>query len=76
MPSAVSLELWYAALGSPSGVIVSVSDPEKAKMKLYDLRKEANDPDLYLLSIVTSPTAPATELWIVKRKANETQSPV
>lgn len=67
MPSAVSIELWYAALGSPHGVIVSTSDPEKAKQKLYALRKEAGDVDLYLLSIITSPTNPTGELWIVRK---------
>ena len=76
MPSAVSLELWYAALGSPFGIIVQTSDPEKAKQRLYHLRKEAGDQDLYELSIVTSPTAPTSELWIVKRKSDETQSPL
>lgn len=66
--ASVSVELWYQALATPLGVIVRVSDPERAKMRLYALRKEANDPDLDSLSIVQSPTNPGEELWIVRRK--------
>lgn len=73
MAGEVELELWYTALGSPSGIIVETSDPEAAKQKLYRLRDESKDEDLSVLSIVTSPTNPTKDLWIVKRiKPNET----
>lgn len=74
MPSEVSIEQWYTALGSPSGVIVDCcgNDPEKVKEKLYAARKACGDPDLDLLGIVTSPTNPTKELWIVRKK-NEAQ---
>lgn len=68
MSSVLSIDLWYSALASPSGVIIETNDPERAKAKLYSLRALASDPDLEALSIVQSPTAPSTDLWIVKRK--------
>jgi len=68
MASAVSLELWYAALASENGVIVEVSDVERAKQRLYALRREANDLSLESISILTSPTNPTRDLWLVKRK--------
>lgn len=75
MPSEVSIEQWYTALGSPFGVIVDCqdNDPEKVKQKLYAARKACADPDLDILSIVTSPTNPTKELWIVRKK-DEAQS--
>lgn len=74
MQGPLSVELWYRAFGSPLGVIIATGDPERTKMKLYSLRKEANDPDLYLLSILTSPTNPKGELWIVRKAPNAPQS--
>lgn len=68
---AVSLELWYAALGSPSGIIFTTNNIEKTKQRLYALRAETADPDLQDLIIKTSPTNPGGEIWIVKRKPHE-----
>lgn len=74
MPRAIDLSLWYEALGSPFGVIVECSDAEKAKQKLYTLRREAGDKDLESIAIMTSPTNPTKDLWLVKKgkDSNET----
>lgn len=58
------IELLYAALNSELGVAVTTDDPTKLRAKLYTLRKQ--DPDLACLSFTISPTAPRSELWIVK----------
>ena len=58
-------ELLYEALNSAYGIIVNTSDPVKLKNLLYPLRKQ--DPDLECLSFVTSPTAPDSEIWIVRK---------
>ncbi len=60
------LELLYKALHSPAGIIVSTADPERLRQKLYTVRK--SDSDLDCLSFVTSPTAPKTELFILRKE--------
>ncbi len=67
MPRAIDLSIWYEALGSPLGIIIECNDPEKAKQRLYTLRREAADPDLESISIMTSPTNPTKDLWLVKK---------
>ena len=66
MPQPLTLEIWYLALGSPSGIVINVTDMDRAKQKLYKLRADAKDGDLEQLSIQTSPTTP-NQLWIVKK---------
>jgi len=70
------LELLYAALHSPHGVVVDTyGDFERVRQRLYNLRRETQDPDLAVLSFVASPADP-TQLWIVKNdKAKGTSSP-
>jgi hypothetical protein len=63
----LSPEIWYAALASPYGIIVSTDDPVFAKQKLYGIRKGLRDPDLESIAIMTSPHKPESELWLVKR---------
>ncbi len=58
------IELLYAALHSPLGIVVSTTSPERLRQKLYPLRKE--DPALLPLSFIISPFNPGGELWIVK----------
>jgi hypothetical protein len=62
------LELWYEALASSIGIVLSVSDINAAKQALYKARRESADPALDFLSIRVSPLAPQSELWIVKRR--------
>lgn len=64
----VSLELWYAALGSNLGVCIDTSHPEKLRQRLYKLRADAGDPLLDDISIIISPTVPGSHVWLVKRK--------
>lgn len=59
------LELLGEALASPVGIVITTSDPERLRQALY--RARASDPGFALLSIVTSRTAPASEVWIVKK---------
>ena len=63
----------YEALSSEFGVIIQTDNPELTRQRLYAMRKLLKDPDLDCLSILTSPTNPAQDLWIVKRKVDETQ---
>lgn len=70
MPEA-SINLWYEALGTPFGIAILTSDPERLRQKLYALRKASGDPMLDSMSVVISPTNPGSQVWLVKRKANE-----
>jgi hypothetical protein len=60
-----ALPIWYTALHDPRGVKISTPDPTSLKAVLYTARRTANDPALSALMIRTSPTSPATELWII-----------
>lgn len=70
-PAEASLNTLYEALGTPLGIVVQTSDPEKLRQRLYRLRDGSDDPMLKELSIVISPTMPQSQIWIVKRKTNE-----
>lgn len=60
------LELLYQAAGTTLGIVISVSDFEKARQKLYQAKVKAADPELNCLQFRRSPFEPETELWIVK----------
>jgi len=64
------IELLYAALASPNGIIVETSSVERLRQKLYTARRELNDEALEALSLVPSPTNEC-ELWIVRRPQRE-----
>ena len=64
----LSPEFWYEALASEVGIVLRTDDPHLCKQKLYAMRKQLQDPDLDLISILTSPEAPDTDLWLVKRR--------
>lgn len=63
-PPSPLIEHLYSALHSEFGVIVRTNNVERLRSRLYLLRKE--DPSLAAVSITTSPTAPDSELWIVR----------
>ncbi len=67
------LEHLYAALRSPLGVVLTITegDFESVRQKLYRLRRETMDPALTHLSFVQSPTDP-TQLWIVNDPSKRT----
>lgn len=67
-----SLNTLYEALGTSLGIVVQTSDPEKYRQRLYRLRDTCDDPMLKELSFVISPTMPQSQVWIVKRKSDET----
>lgn len=62
------LGLLYQALSTTSGLglVVRVSDFEKAAQRLYRVRRDAGDPALDCLQFRRSPWNPETELCIVK----------
>lgn len=60
------LERLYDALRTPLGVKVETEDTERLRAKLYALRREHME-EFGRLSFVLSPTAPKTELWILKK---------
>jgi hypothetical protein len=66
--SEASINLLYEALGSPLGVVIQTDNPEGLRAKLYRLRDQADDPMLKEISIVISPSMPASQVWLVKRK--------
>lgn len=61
------LEILYEAYRADLGVIVQTNDPERLRQKLYAERKK--DPELACLSFRISPTAPESELLIIKKAA-------
>lgn len=62
------LELWYAALRSPKGIVVETTDPNRLKQQLYKVRTEACDESLNEIAILQSPTIPESHLWLVKKR--------
>lgn len=64
------LEILYAALASPKGVVVKTNDVERLRAKLYAARREEHDEALNSLGFTPSPTS-EDELWIVKKGAPE-----
>ena len=61
------LEYWYLALGSPSGIVLAVSDVDRTRQRLYQVRVKAGDPDLEGISIRVSPVLPQEEIWLIKQ---------
>jgi hypothetical protein len=45
MSEGVTLNLWYAALGTEFGVVIETDNPERLRQKLYALRKAGERPD-------------------------------
>lgn len=54
----------YQALNSQYGIVLSTTDPEKLRARLYVARKQ--DPELACISINISRTNPESEIWLVK----------
>lgn len=63
------LELWYKALHSTYGIIVSVPEGkfDLARQKLYKVRKASGDEDLKGIAVAQSPEN-MKDIWLVKRK--------
>lgn len=59
------VEIWYAALHSERGIVVSADNRDKLRSALYSERRALADPALEEISIFLSPTVP-NELWLVK----------
>ncbi len=66
------LELWYTALHDPVGLKIQTNDADRLKQKLYQARKSADDPNLSLLTVLTSPLHQQTEVWIAHRNQEPT----
>jgi len=72
MQSAALLEILYDALRSRFGVIVTTSNPEVCKAKLYALRRE--NPEFACLSFLVSPTDPGSSFWIIKKEPTDVET--
>lgn len=63
-------EALYRALHSELGIVLTSTNPDKLRQKLYALRRKLDDEDLAILHFATSRTSPESELLIVKGKPN------
>lgn len=63
-------ELLYRAIGSQIGIVVRTSNPDLCRQKLYATRKALADPALEVLSVKPSHSAPASEVWILRKSLN------
>ena len=68
-------ELLYKALASKLGIVIRTTTPELLRTQLYSTRKELKHPQLEVRSIKPSHTLPNSELWIVRKTLNQTESP-
>lgn len=64
------LEFWYQALESQYGIVIKVDNVGLAIQRLYQARKEANDPALDNVHLRRSPVDPEA-IWIVKNTHGE-----
>lgn len=60
------LDVMFAALQTPLGVVCKVADSEKALARFYRVRQECDNPILSSLAFRKSREKPDTEIWIVK----------
>ncbi len=60
----------YSAIQQPIGLLLQVSDFEKARQRFYRARAEAQDPALADLQLRASPGLPGGNLIIVNRKVS------
>jgi hypothetical protein len=65
MPDLPLIHYLYQALNSESGIVLSTSDPERLRQKLYAERKK--DPDLSCISINISRSQPESQIWLIKK---------
>lgn len=61
------LEFWYRALRTPEGICIRSTNPYTTKSYLYRVRRDAGDPSIIPLCIVSSPDSP-DELWIIHER--------
>lgn len=59
------IELLYAALASPLGIIVETNNVTRLRNKLYEIKRE--DSMFEAISLSPSPTNPGAELWILNK---------
>lgn len=65
----LALDLWYTALGEEIGIVIPVADPKTVlpiQARIYDARKDINDPRLSVLSSYIP--ADASAIYIYKRE--------
>lgn len=74
MAGPITAALLYEALSTELGIVIECDDPQSTIGRLEALRKELKDPDLAMISVLSSPTNPGKEVWLVKRSIpNATQ---
>ena len=59
---------WHRALKARCGIVLQTNDPQRAKVELYEARKNLlpDLPELAEFSILSSPTS-QTELWLARK---------
>lgn len=65
----LALDLWYLALAEEIGIVIPIPDPNtiaSIQMRIYNARKDINDPRLSVLS--TYIPADASAIYIYKRE--------
>lgn len=68
------LEPWYLALNARIGYVFETDRPKELIQRLYKARKESLDPRLEELSIIRSPVASDSQVWIVKRHVGTSEA--
>lgn len=61
------LEFLYQALEHPYGIAVSTNNPERLRVRLYEARRQAQNPNFEALTFTPSRSNPAGELWIIRK---------
>ena len=69
------VELLYRAFDAQVGIAVSVSDPDRARAKFYQARKDALNPAFEDIAIVPSRTNPTGELWLLRKSFQSNEEP-
>ena len=59
-----------SAVGTKYGLVIHVSDFDRARSFFYTVKRNSKDPDLACLEFRPSPHGDVTELWIVKKGAS------
>ena len=67
------LEMWYEALRSPYGIAIATDDIDRARAKLYEARRLADDPELDALAVTISPTV-TSQLWIIHKEIKSAEA--
>lgn len=77
--TATALDLWYTAVAQEFGLRLVLADPSDATIRslqklLYEVRKDADDPELNTLTV--NLPAGGKEVWLTKNTTNMNEGPI